>query len=606
MPRRPRHFASPPTPARAAARASASGTASASGAEAREVEWQLAAPDLDVVQRWLDRHTTLDPLRIEPLPAQHLHDTYLDTEDWRVLRAGFALRVREKDGQLEATLKGLRSARDDVADRREISEPLLRGAAKARVKALAQAAGPVGSRVRDVAGVKPLRTLFEVRTSRQRFAVRSRNPAATVGEIALDEARFSRADGHRRPLVLTRVELEAAGPDQAALERLAQRLCAECGLRPAAENKFAVGLRSASLEPPRLAEPDRKAEPVQAAIAPPTRAGDFAAAALRRLLEQWRAQEPAARLGESAEALHALRTTGRRMDTVLKLFDDYLPAALVKSRPRLKTLLDALGDVRDVDIRLEVVARFRSSLREGDRQALDPLLRQLEFERNSARSGMLRALDAKAARDWLDTLPDQLARAASQPASGSARRATALRVVPNLIGKRYRKLRKCVRRLTPESSLREYHKVRIRTKKLRYALEIVAPTYAKTADEMVAALHQLQSQLGTQHDAGAVAGYLTQLATRPPAGFTPQTLFMMGRMAEVNAREATGLSGMIEKPWRKVRGKRWKALRSRMDELRDHASGRSSDGNGIDHGARRRRMPARIPGRPPAADATRH
>lgn len=601
MASQPRHSTPTPTPARPPARGNGGG----GDTEAREVEWQLAAPDLGVVQRWLDQHTALDQLRIERLPAQQLQDTYLDTDDWRVFRAGFALRVRSKEGQVEATLKGLRSAREDVADRREISEPLPRGAAKEQVKSLAQARGPVGKRVRDVAGVKLLRTLFEVRTSRQRFAVRSRNSAATLGEIALDEARFSRADGHRRPMVLTRVELEASGPDQAGLERLAQRLCTECGLRPATENKFAVGLRSASLEPPRLGDPDQKAKPVQAAIAPSTRASDFAATTLRRLLEEWRAHEPAARLGEGAEALHALRTTGRRMDTVLSLFEDYLPPALVKSRPRLKSLVDALGDVRDADIRLECVGDFRKSLPEGDRQALDPLLRQLEFERNAARSGMLRALDAKVARDWLDMLPDLLARTASAAASGSARNAAALSAVPDLIRKRYRKLRKCARRLNSESSLKEFHKVRIRAKKLRFALEVVAPTYPKAADKMLAALHKLQSKLGTQHDAGALAEYLTQLATRPPAGFTPQTLFVMGRMAELNAREAARLSGRIKKPWRKVRDKRWKALRSRMGELRDHAPQRIN-GNGMDGDVRHSRLLASSTGQPPAPHATRH
>jgi triphosphatase len=578
MPSRPRHSA--PAPGR--------GTATTGASEAREVEWQLAAPDLSVVQGWLDQHPTVDHLTIAPLPAQQLHDTYLDTEDWRVLRAGFALRVREKDGKAEATLKGLRSARTDAADRREISEPVDQLAAKGRAKgaarALAHATGAVGSRVRDVAGVKPLRTLFEVRTSRHRYAVRRGHPAAPVGEIALDEARFSRADGHRRPMVLTRVELEAAGPDQATLERLAQRLCAECGLHPATENKFAVGLRSASLEPPRLREPGRKAEPVQGAIGSATRPDEFAAAALRRLVEEWRTHEPAARLGEGPEALHALRVTSRRMDTVLSLFGGYLPTALVKSRPKLKVLLDALGDVRDVDIRLETAAEFRSGLPEGDRQAFDPLLRQLELERNAARSSLLRTLDSKAARHWLDTLPDQLMQKASSRESGSrsARNTAALSVVPDLIGKRYRKLRKCARRLTPESSLREHHKVRIRAKKLRYALEIVAPTYGKAAEDMLAALNKLQSKLGTQHDAGVAAAYLTQLAARPPAGFTPQTLFLMGRMAEQLAREAARMGGRIEKPWRRVCRKRWKPLHTRMDALREHARRGHGKQNGID------------------------
>jgi triphosphatase len=583
MPPRPRH-STPARPARARTTAPAPAAApvnggSIAGGEAREVEWQLAAHDLGVVRRWLDQHTRLDHLSIKPLPMQQLHDTYLDTEDWRVFRAGFALRLREKEGHVEATLKGIRSAREDVADRREITEPL----SQSRAKALAQATGPVGNRVRDVAGVKPLRTLFEVRTSRQRFAVRSRGPAAAVGEIALDEARFSRGDGHghRRPMVLTRVELEAVGPESAPLERLAERLRTECRLHRATENKFAVGLRSASLEPPRGAGPGQEAEPAAAVMHAATRAGDFAAAALQRLLQEWHVNEPAARLGEGAEPLHKLRVTGRRVDTVLSLFRAYLPAGLVRSRPTLKALLDALGAVRDADIRLETASTFRSSLAEGDRPGLDPLLQHLESERAQARSRMLRALDAKSTRDWLDTLPNQLARTIS------SRDAAALAVVPGLIRRRYRKLRKFARRLTPKSSMAEFHKVRVQTKKLRYAIEVVAPAYTKPADKMLAALHNLQGKLGTQHDADVVSLYLTQLATHPPANFTAATLFMMGRMAELHARTAARMGRKVEKPWRNARGRRWKALRSRMRKLRDGARGRAPEstpkGRGVVH-----------------------
>ena len=559
---RARTPASPGARAPAAVPTPGNGPGSAAG-DAREVEWQLTVPDLGAVRRWLEQHARLDDLSIAPLPAQQLHDTYLDTEDWRILRAGFALRVRAKGGHSEATLKSLRSERDDVADRREITEPL----AGSRAKGLARANGAVGTRVRDVAGVKPLRTLFEVRTARQRFAVRRGNPAADVGEIALDEARFSRGDGHRRPMVLTRVELEAVGSDSATLERLAERLRTECRLNRATENKFAVGLRSASLEPPRDTRPDRVAEPPPIVMNPATRAIDFAARVLQRLLREWQANEPAARLGEGPEPLHKVRVTGRRIETVLHLFRSCLPAGLAKSRPLLKSLVDAMGGVRDVDIRLQAVSTFRNSLPEGDRPTLDPLLRHLESERARARAAMLRALDAKPTRDWLDTLPDQLARAVAATAADSSRNAAALIVAPKLIRKRYRKLRKCARRLTPESSIREFHKVRIRTKKLRYALEVVAPTYAKPAQQMLARLHKLQSKLGTQHDAAVIARYLEQLATHPGADFTPATLFMMGRMAQLNSAAAARMGRKIERPWRKVRGRRWKALRARMRDL---------------------------------------
>ncbi|MGH8291532.1 MAG: CHAD domain-containing protein [Steroidobacteraceae bacterium] len=570
MAARPHH--SPPPSARNAGDA---------GGEARELEWQLAATDLGVVRHWLDRHSLVDELSIEPVSPQQLRDTYLDTEDWRVFRAGYALRVREKGGRFEATLKGLRSAREDVADRREITESLPEGT----VKALVGASGPVGRRVRDVIGVKPLRTLFEVRTSRERFAVHSRDAAEEVGELALDEAQFSRADGHRRPMILTRVELEAIGRNGAALEGLAARLRTECGLQPATENKFAAGLHSASLEPPRARAPDGEVEPVRPVMDASSRAGDFAAAALQRLLGEWRDHEPAARLGEKPEALHALRVTGRRMNTVLSLFSAYLPAALGKSRPKLKRLLDALGAVRDADIRLETVTAFRSRLPQADGAALDPLLRHLGAEREAARAAMLRALDTKRTRDWLERLPIRLrlTRPMPESASASPRNAAALRVVPDLIRRRYRKLRKCVRRLTPESPMSQYHNVRVHTKKLRYALEMVAPTYAEPAEEMLATLLELQGRLGTQHDSDEIVRYLTQLAVHPPAEFGSRTLFLMGRLAELHARKAARLGGKIEKLWRRLRGKPWKALRARMKELRDEMPRSTSKGNGIDH-----------------------
>jgi CHAD domain-containing protein len=552
-----------------------------SGGEPRELEWQLAATDLGVIRHWLGRHSVLDGLIIEPLPTQQLHDVYLDTEDWRVFRAGYALRVRDKDGRFEATLKGLRSSRDDVADRLELTEPLAEG----RVKALARAAGPVASRVRDVVGVKPLRRLFEVRTSRERFAVRSGEPDRDVGELALDEAQFSRAYGHRRPMVLRRVELEALDRDCTALEGLAARLRTDCGLQPASENKFAAGLRSASLEPPRTEQPDREAEPVRAAMDPSSRTGDFAAAELRRLLGEWQAHEPAARLGDTPEALHALRVTGRRMDTVLSLFFDHLPAALVKSRPKLKSLLDALGCVRDGDIRLQAVRAFRGSLTEKDRGALDPLLRHLESERDQAQSRMLRALDAKPMRHWLERLPARLTRPAPGAASSSPGDATALLVVPDLIRSRYRKLRKCARRLTPQSSMSQYHKVRVRTKKLRYALEAVAQTYAQPANAMLAALLELQGRLGTQHDSEVIAGYLMQLAAHPPAELGSPTLFLMGRLTEIHARKAARIGRKIEKSWRKVPGKRWRALRRRMKDLREDLPEAGRPDDGIDQSA---------------------
>ena len=84
-----------------------------------EVEWQLDALDLRPVERWLAIRTELAPIAEATIPGlgivpgapKRLVDVYIDTEDWRIGRAGYVLRVRRRAGRVEATLKDLVRAR---------------------------------------------------------------------------------------------------------------------------------------------------------------------------------------------------------------------------------------------------------------------------------------------------------------------------------------------------------------------------------------------------------------------------------------------------------------------------------------------------------------
>src|ERR1700675_743651 len=120
--------------------------------DGREVEWQLASTDLGSVRRWLADHGTIDGLVLEPRSTQQIFDTYLDTDDWRIHRAGFALRIRAESGKSEATLKSLHSASTEYADRRELTETL----ENSESESLRRSIGPVGTRVHAVSGAHAL------------------------------------------------------------------------------------------------------------------------------------------------------------------------------------------------------------------------------------------------------------------------------------------------------------------------------------------------------------------------------------------------------------------------------------------------------------------
>jgi inorganic triphosphatase YgiF len=66
---------------------------SATHKDSREVEWQLASSDLGSVRRWLDAQDSIEGLVVAPQPTLQIFDTYFDTDDWRIFRAGYALRV---------------------------------------------------------------------------------------------------------------------------------------------------------------------------------------------------------------------------------------------------------------------------------------------------------------------------------------------------------------------------------------------------------------------------------------------------------------------------------------------------------------------------------
>lgn len=517
--------------------------------DGREVEWQLACTDLGSVRRWLSDHGTIDGLILEPRTTQEIFDTYLDTDDWRIHRAGFALRLRSESGTTEATLKSLHSASAEVADRRELTETLN----SSNSEALQESVGPVGTRVCAVSGARTLLPLFELHTSRQRFAVRKSDEARQLGEIALDETVISRPHGEPRASML-RVEVEALTETHAPLRSLVKTLRSNCALEAASDTKYSLGLKSVGLAPP----PPEFVPTVDASMT----IVEVAMANLRRYLAAWHLREPGARLGDDPEELHDLRIAGRRLDATLRQFRTYLPPALTGIRATLKTVLSALGRARDLDVALGELQEFYRKLPKADRAALQPLKEHFMAERSRARAQMLSVLDSV----WVQKNLQEFAALLDAPvAAPGAPADPALHAFPDLIRKRFRKLRKRADLLSADSSSAEYHKVRGQVKKMRYALEAVAALYGKPAADMVRALRRWQENLGVQQDAAVAVQRLNVLAGAKPKGMRAETLFLMGRLAERHLGAARQARKRCTAGYRKVRQK-WRKLRTKFHE----------------------------------------
>jgi triphosphatase len=520
-------------------------------ADRRELEWQLATSDLTGVRHWLTGHPKFDGWILEPRSTIELRDTYYDTEDWRIYRAGLALRVRDAAGQPEATLKELKSARQGVADRLELTEPLT----EPTLAALPGLTGPVGIRVQAMTGTQPLRSLFTARTSRERYTVRREGTAGDLGELALDQTSIVDPDGTART-TLQRVEVEAIGADGEALADFVSVLRRDCALEPASDSKYQSGLRSMGLAPPH------------AHIDLSMRIDEVASVALRQNLGAWHSHEPGTRLAEDTEELHDLRIAGRRLEAALSLFADALPAGLATMRPMFKKRMQSLGAARDLDVALIEIGKFAQELEPSERPALDAVRRHLVSQRSRAQTKVIRMLDAGSTRRCLERLE---AAAASVADASKRSPEPAVVVLPALLRTRYKKLRKAIRRLGPDSSPEERHAVRGKIKKLRYAVEPVSALYGKPAAAFLRTLRRMQDHLGKEHDSHLTLERLRALSLRPIRGATPPTMFLLGRMAERHAPvSADARDTHLENRMNRQLRKRWKKLRRTLESVQTH------------------------------------
>jgi len=435
----------------------------------QEVEWQFEAADLEPVESWIEEYTSASGLAVSPGETKELADTYYDTDDWRLYRAGYALRVRRDGESAEATMKSLTLPEGAFRRRREISEPLEGG-----VETPKGTHGPVGECLRRIAGAADLRPLFEIRTRRRTFALRPVTPADSGGivedasgdirrrdaekdaaELALDESEIS-GDGDA-PTRLCRVEVEVdSGSVSDGIGEFVDELRDALGLSPTGTSKFEAGLSAAGLSP--AVAPALGSTHIDGSMS----TGEVAFAILRRHFAAMLAHEPGVRLGEDSEELHDMRVATRRLRAALKLYADVLPKRAGRYERDLRFIANALGEVRDLDVHLERLAEEAS--RNGE--DLREVVAVLEERRDEARRRMLESLDSNRYERFVASFSGTLRRGRSP-----APTAPIVEVASDLVRLRYKKVHRDAEALAEDSPPEDFHDLRKKGKRLRYALE---------------------------------------------------------------------------------------------------------------------------------------
>jgi len=524
-----------------------------------EQEWQFSAGDLDSARHWLAaRPQQASERRFAPRPTLTMQDTYYDSPDWMLFRAGYALRVRRAreadatgDGETEITLKSLNEPHNGVAKRTELSESV--GGANLQ-EVLAREHG-IGGRIRELVGSRPLAPLFSANTRRERQHLLEADTDLPLAEVDLDVTSIETPAG--RSQELKRVEVECINAEPAALSPLVDELRDAAQLTPVEMSKFRAGLAAAGLDP---AKPQQSGEVGIQATQP---FGQAQRALLRRYFESTVAKEAEVRSG-SANAVHEMRIAARHLDVLLRVFRGYGPTWAVASGGRVRGLIKALGAVRDCDVQIAFLDAALASLDNDARKPFAPMRDRLVAQRAKARARLLQTLDSPGIQNWMRDWQHHLRDAT--PGSARAQQAITGVIARELIREQARRLRKRAARIAEGSSPEDFHEVRIRAKRLRYTIDAFASLYGQAAQEFIRALAKLQTVLGEYHDSSVREKRFTDMVAQGPR-LPASTSFMVGRLVERDVRAFNRCRKKFAGAYRRTQRRRWRELTNVMKNL---------------------------------------
>ncbi|MGE5226523.1 MAG: CHAD domain-containing protein [Planctomycetaceae bacterium] len=474
----------------------------------------FAMPDLSGV---------LPGVRMEARGAKTLDAVYFDTPDLRLVRAGASLRFREGEGW---TVKLPSDPEDDALTRQEHLfpglDPAVPDAAVDLVRAYLRTAD-----VEPVAHLRTERTVWALVDER----------GHDLAEVDDDDVSVLR--GVSVALRFREVEVEArpdtpAGLLPAAVVRLRWH---GAGL-PDPTPKVVRALGPAATAPPDVVVPELGESPT---------AADVVRRALAAAVVRLTVHDAPVRLNEDPEGVHQARVATRRLRSDLHTFEPLLDLPRLEHvRGELSWLGDLLGETRDADVLLERLRRRVEELPPTERPGASRAIDALQANDKELHARLMDGLGSPRYGQLLD----ELVWLANDPPCAEAAAAPATEVLPAVVDRPWKTLRKAVDRTEEDQSDEALHAVRIRAKRLRYAAEAAAPVLGRRVERIAAAAAELQGVLGEHQDA-VVAG--SWLRTWAAAEASPDASFAAGAMAGLEQAAARAARDSWRKAWRDLR-----------------------------------------------------
>jgi CHAD domain-containing protein len=474
------------------------------------------------------------------LPEKELQAVYFDTPDFRLWCRGITFRHRTGEEPETGiwTLKLPRDSSGPTFDRSELTW------AGTREDLPSEA-------LRILKGIVRRSTLVpiaELTTMRRRLALYG-SKGRSVGELDDDIVTVHRSN--RDTFRFRQVEVEFETTRKAVIDAVVEEF-RTAGVSLSNEPKLAKALDL----PPH--ESKRRAA---IGLGRKSTLGDLVSASIADATDKILDRDYRLRLDPASprpEDVHQARVATRRLRSNLNSFGAPLdPVWLRNTRSELKWLGGVLGDVRDIDVLEARIDKDRHDL-PVDTDGANELGSALMAKRQSGSRRLAEALTSDRYLVLLDRLdaashlPPFLARSRLGEYRRPVAEDLARRALPSLIGKQWREVRRQVRTSGRTPTDHELHRIRIRSKQLRYGAEAAGPIVGKPARRLATAAERLQTVLGEHQDTVTAQQWLRRQAKAGPWAAS----FAAGQLSEVQAQRQRRLRREWRAGWLKLRRKK--------------------------------------------------
>lgn len=269
-----------------------------------------------------------------------------------------------------------------------------------------------------------------------------------------------------------------------------------------------------------------------------------------------RYQSAAAR-GET-EPIHQRHVTARRLRASLLLLASVTHATYARSLNRdLGWMAQAAGGPRECEITLEIFRSRAAKLDPSMTAALTSIYETLSREHDVKLDELRKVLESKRYREMLSRLGNPRLRKIDPDVLLGKEAASMLRPIA-------RAVLRAGTALDESSTPAAIHRLRVRVKRLRYALEILSGLGGKRCRRLLTRLEEIQELLGNLNDISVASAWLIGFPRRE--GVSPEAVMAAGAMVQSLRNRAAKLARRSVKAWHKV--ERSTAIADAIDEIR--------------------------------------